>query len=239
MRRATTLLAPRLRDAPDVRGRRLGLRRCSQRRSAAARFPTPARADVTIERKRRRQGRRRRRRLSRPPPHALCRDPRRHARAHPARQDPRPHEERRHARGPGHAARRDRSAPRGSHPGRPRPAQGAADERPGADRQRSSPARRRCPSARVLIVLTIDPDGRQRAHARKYYDDVDQRPRRVPARRGVHAHRRPGAAPTRITVDRSRDGTSTKLDLTWRPAPDTPRDAFTPRGLRGASPIVW
>lgn len=93
------------------------------------------------------------------------------------------------------------------------------------------------PSPRVLIVLTIDPDDDVLTRG-KYYEKsisdlaafrrdeeftrIDDRPR-----------------PTRITVDRSRDGTSTKLDLTWRPAPDTPRDVFTPRGLRGASPIVW
>jgi len=93
------------------------------------------------------------------------------------------------------------------------------------------------PSTRVLIVLTIDPDDNVLTRGKYYEKSIsdlaafrrDEEFTRIDDR----------ARPTRITVDRGRDGTSTRLDLAWRAAPETSREIFTPRGLRGASPIVW
>jgi hypothetical protein len=93
------------------------------------------------------------------------------------------------------------------------------------------------PSTRALIVLTIDSDDHVLTRAKYFEKSIsdlaafrrDEEFTRIDDR----------ARPTRITVDRSRDGTSTRLDLAWRPAPETARDVFTPRGLRGPSPIVW
>ena len=93
------------------------------------------------------------------------------------------------------------------------------------------------PSTRALIVLTIDPDDHVLTRAKYFEKSIsdlaafrrDEEFTRIDDR----------ARPTRITVERSRDGTSTRLDLSWRPAPETARDVFTPRGLRGPSPIVW
>jgi hypothetical protein len=89
----------------------------------------------------------------------------------------------------------------------------------------------------VLIVLTVDPDDHVLTRGKYYEKSISD----------LAAFRRDDdftriedrARPTRITVDRARDGTSTRLDLEWRAAPDTAREIFTPRGLRGASPIVW
>ena len=93
------------------------------------------------------------------------------------------------------------------------------------------------PSARALIVLTVDPDDHVLTRAKYYEKSIsdlaafrrDEEFTRIDDR----------ARPTRITVERSRDGTSTQLDLAWRAAPETAREIFTPRGLRGASPIRW
>ena len=93
------------------------------------------------------------------------------------------------------------------------------------------------PSTRALIVLTIDPDDHVLTRGKYFEKSIsdlaafrrDEEFTRIDDR----------ARPTRITVDRARDGTSTLLDLAWRAAPETSRETFTPRGLRGASPIVW
>jgi hypothetical protein len=93
------------------------------------------------------------------------------------------------------------------------------------------------PSPRALIVLTIDPDTHALTRAKYYEKSVTDLAafRRDEAFTSVDGH----ARPTRITVERARDGTSTRLELSWRPAPETPRETFAPRGLRAASSIVW
>jgi hypothetical protein len=93
------------------------------------------------------------------------------------------------------------------------------------------------PSTRALIVLTIDPDDDVLTRAKYYETSISDLAafRRDEEFTRIDDH----ARPTRITVERSRDGTSTQLDLAWRAAPETAREVFTPRGLRGASPIVW
>jgi hypothetical protein len=93
------------------------------------------------------------------------------------------------------------------------------------------------PSTRVLIVLTILPyDGvvsRVKFFEKSISDlasfwrneefaDVGGRPR-----------------PVRIAVDRMREGATTRLQLAWRPAPETAPALFTPAGLRAKSPITW
>jgi hypothetical protein len=93
------------------------------------------------------------------------------------------------------------------------------------------------PSARVLIVLTVDPDDHVLTRAKYYEKSISDL---AAFRRDEEFTRLDDRArPTRITVERSRDGTSTQLDLAWRAAPETAREIFTPRGLRGASPIAW
>jgi len=93
------------------------------------------------------------------------------------------------------------------------------------------------PSVRALIVLTIDPDDHVLTRAKYYEKSISDLAafRRDEGFTRLDDHVRP----TRITVERSRDGTATELDLVWRAAPETARDAFTPRALRGPSPIVW
>jgi hypothetical protein len=93
------------------------------------------------------------------------------------------------------------------------------------------------PSTRALIVLTIMPDERIVTRAKLYeksisdlasfwrneeFADVGGRPR-----------------PVRIVVDRLKEGTTTRLALAWRLAPEAARALFTPAGLRAPSPITW
>jgi hypothetical protein len=93
------------------------------------------------------------------------------------------------------------------------------------------------PSPRALIVLTIDPDDHVLTRAKYFEKSISDL---AAFRRDEEFSRLDDRArPTRISVERSNDGTSTKLELTWRAAPETGRDVFTPRGLRGASPVVW
>ncbi len=93
------------------------------------------------------------------------------------------------------------------------------------------------PSVRALIVLTIDPDDHVVTRAKYYEKSISDLAsfRRDEEFTRVNGHVRPG----RITVDRQRDFATTRLDLTWRPAPETAAAVFTLRGLRGQSPIVW
>ena len=93
------------------------------------------------------------------------------------------------------------------------------------------------PSIRALIVLTIDPDDRVVTRVKYYEKSISDLAsfRRDEEFTRVDGHVRPG----RITVDRQRDGASTRLDLAWRPAPDTAPAVFTVRGLRSPSPIAW
>jgi len=93
------------------------------------------------------------------------------------------------------------------------------------------------PSKRALIVLTIDPDDDVLTRAKYYEKSISDL---AAFRRDEEFTRLDDRArPTRISVERSQDGTSTRLDLAWRAAPEVAREVFTPRGLRGASPIVW
>jgi hypothetical protein len=93
------------------------------------------------------------------------------------------------------------------------------------------------PSARVLVVLTIDPETGAVTRAKYYEKSISDLAafRRNEELVDVGGHRRP----TRITVDRQREGATTRLDLAWRAAPETPRTLFGLAGLRGASPIAW
>jgi hypothetical protein len=93
------------------------------------------------------------------------------------------------------------------------------------------------PSARVLIVLTIDPDAAVVTRAKYYEKSISDLAafRRDEEFTDVDGHRRP----TRIALDRSADASTTRLELTWRLAPETPAALFTPRGLRAPSPITW
>lgn len=93
------------------------------------------------------------------------------------------------------------------------------------------------PSARALIVVTLDSADRVLTRAKYYEKSVTDLAafRRDEAFTSVDGRVRP----TRIVVERPRDGSTTTLGVAWRPAPDTPAAAFRPRGLRAASPIVW
>jgi hypothetical protein len=93
------------------------------------------------------------------------------------------------------------------------------------------------PSTRVLIVLTVDADDHVPTRAKYYEKSISDLAAFRRDEEFTRVDDRPRA--TRITVERSQDGTSTRLDLAWRAAPEAPREVFTPRGLRGASPIVW
>jgi len=92
-------------------------------------------------------------------------------------------------------------------------------------------------SARVLVVLTIDPEAAVVTRTKYYEKSVSDLAafRRDEDFADVGGH----ARPTRITVDRTGDETSTRLELAWRPAPETPHATFTLRGLLGPSPIAW
>lgn len=93
------------------------------------------------------------------------------------------------------------------------------------------------PSVRALIVFTIDPATAVAVRTKYFEKSISDLAafRRDEALADVDGHRRP----TRITVDRSRDDTSTRLELAWRAAPDVDGALFGPRGLRAPSPIVW
>jgi hypothetical protein len=93
------------------------------------------------------------------------------------------------------------------------------------------------PSMRALIVFTVDPADAVSVRTKYFERSISDLAafRRDETFADVGGHQRV----TRIVVDRPRDDTSTRLDLTWRTAPETDRGLFGPRGLRAASPIVW
>jgi hypothetical protein len=93
------------------------------------------------------------------------------------------------------------------------------------------------PSARALIVLTIDPDTAVVTRVKYYEKSISDLAafRRDEDFADVDGHRRP----TRITIDRPADASTTRLALTWRAAPETSPLLFTPRGLLAPSPITW
>lgn len=93
------------------------------------------------------------------------------------------------------------------------------------------------PSARVLVVLTIDPETRVVTRVKYFEKSISDLAafRKDETFADLAGHVRP----TRIAIDRTRERTSTRLDLAWRAAPEVPRSVFTLRGLRAASPIAW
>jgi hypothetical protein len=93
------------------------------------------------------------------------------------------------------------------------------------------------PSVRALIVFTVDPTTAVVTRTKYFERSISDLAtfRRDETFATVNGHERP----TRIVVDRSRDDTSTQLDLVWRAASDTDRAIVTLRGLRGPSPIQW
>jgi hypothetical protein len=93
------------------------------------------------------------------------------------------------------------------------------------------------PSARALIVLTIDPATHAIARAKYFERSISDLAayRRDETFQTIDAHVRP----TLIVVERPNDGTSTRLELGWRAAPELPRALFTPAGLRDPSPLRW
>jgi hypothetical protein len=87
------------------------------------------------------------------------------------------------------------------------------------------------PSAYVLLVQTIEEERGTVARTQYYRDAISElvKIRRDGGFTQVDGHWRP----TEITVESFRDKTSTRLTLTWRPAPTTPAERLTPAGLRG------
>ncbi len=93
------------------------------------------------------------------------------------------------------------------------------------------------PSARVLIVLTIMPDRAIVSRAKLYEKSISDLASFV--RNDDFVDVAGHARQTHVTVERSRDGLTTRLELAWRPAPETPPAVFTPAALRAKSPIAW
>ncbi|HXJ36738.1 MAG TPA: hypothetical protein VMS22_22105 [Candidatus Eisenbacteria bacterium] len=93
------------------------------------------------------------------------------------------------------------------------------------------------PSAWALIVLTIDPADHTILRTKYYERSISNLAAfgRNEDFQSVDGHQRPG----RTTVEGTLDRTTTRLDLTWRSDPDIPHAVFTPAGLRGASTITW
>jgi hypothetical protein len=86
------------------------------------------------------------------------------------------------------------------------------------------------PSARALIVLTIDPDSHAVSRIKYYEKSISDL---VAFRRDedpvdVAGH----ARPTHITVERSRDGSTTALTLAWHPDPEATPASFRLGALR-------
>lgn len=92
-------------------------------------------------------------------------------------------------------------------------------------------------STRVLVVLTIDPDSHAVTRTKYYEKSISDLAtfRRDEEQTDVAGHTRP----TRIAIERSRDGSATRLALTWRAAPETPPGFFGLRALRAPSAIAW
>ena len=94
------------------------------------------------------------------------------------------------------------------------------------------------PAAYVLLVHTMDPE-RGVIEKTKYYRDSVTNLVKMGRNDGfteVGGRWRPGT----IAVERIRpESRTTTLTLAWKEAPDVPAAAFTPAGLRAASPIVW
>jgi hypothetical protein len=93
------------------------------------------------------------------------------------------------------------------------------------------------PSSYVLIVHTIDPEQRIIVKTQYYRDWVGNlvKMRRTADLVEVGGHRRPGT----ITIENFRRGTTTRLSLAWREAPDAPAVLFEPGGLLQPSGLGW
>jgi hypothetical protein len=93
------------------------------------------------------------------------------------------------------------------------------------------------PSARALLVFTIDPSTSAVVRTKYYEGSISDLAayRREEQLATVDGHTRP----TVSVVERPRDGTSTRLELTWRAAPELPRELFRLSGLRASSPLRW
>jgi hypothetical protein len=91
------------------------------------------------------------------------------------------------------------------------------------------------PSVRALIVYTVDATTGAITRVKYFERSISDLAsfRRDETFATVNGHERP----TRIVVDRTRDDTSTRLELAWRAAPEIDRAVVTPRGLRGPSPV--
>ena len=92
-------------------------------------------------------------------------------------------------------------------------------------------------SSYVLIVHTIDPEQRLIVKTQYYRDWVGNlvKMRRAMGTVEVGGHRRPGT----ITIENFRRGTTTRLSLAWREAPDAPAGLFEPGGLSQPSGLDW
>ena len=92
------------------------------------------------------------------------------------------------------------------------------------------------PSTRALVVVTIDPDAATVTRVKCYEGSISDLAtfRRDDDFVDVDGH----ARPTRIAVDRPRDGGTTRLAVVWRAAPDVPPTAFRLAALRGPSPVA-
>ena len=93
------------------------------------------------------------------------------------------------------------------------------------------------PSARALIVLTIMPDERVVSRAKLYEKSISDLASFWRNDEFVDVGGRPH--PVRVAVDRLKEGATTRLELAWRAAPETPHALFTPAGLRAKSPVTW
>jgi hypothetical protein len=86
------------------------------------------------------------------------------------------------------------------------------------------------PSARALIVLTVDPENHAVTRIKYYEKSISDLAafRRDEDHVDVAGH----ARPTRITVERSRDGSTTALTLAWHPDPEATPSSFGLGALR-------
>jgi hypothetical protein len=88
----------------------------------------------------------------------------------------------------------------------------------------------------VLVAHTIEPERHVVTMTKYYKDDIASlfKLRQDRAFTQVDGHWRPGEVEAQDFAEQS----TTRLTLTWKPAPELPRALFTPRGLRGPSGVV-
>jgi hypothetical protein len=93
-------------------------------------------------------------------------------------------------------------------------------------------------SARVLLVLTIDPDTKTVTRTKYYEGSISNLVaiRRDEKFTDVAGHQRP----TQVVLERPATGTTTTATIAWTSAADTPKTVFTPKGLaEKISPVRW